>query len=459
VRKALAAARRAGFTTQWSTGDGLASLVGSPATVTRLFGVHLERYQAPGGRDFYAGNRAPSFPASFKPVVTGIGGLDDFEQLTPAEITPGGATPDDMNSFYDIQPLRSAGLDGSGETIVLPEAISPNDFGQLKTDLANYSAKFHLPPADMTMRADSSWAPFPSGKLATENLGEADLDVQVAHAMAPKAKLAVYVMGTQIGWVKAQEAAVKENPKGILSLSYGDCEARELENADLKNVEEQPWLALAAENMTAYVSTGDSGAYTCGQEGDNPQPYVSFPASIPVVVGVGGTTVMLERGGGYGSEIAWGDPLTQWGGGGGQSRLYKRPPWQKGAGMPSLKAVPARLLPDVSASANEAWNIVMGKQSGPVGGTSASAPFWAGITALIDQDLTRHGLRQVGVPLTALAWVAAHQSTYHAFHDITAGNNFYYPAGPGWDGATGWGTPDVANLDRALTAYIKAGGK
>ena len=453
VEKALVVARQAGFQTSWVQGDGIASLKGTPASVRNLFDVKLSRYQEPGGRIFYAGNRQPVLPQAFKPVVTGLAGLDDFFQMQPQEVTPGGATPTDMLGFYNVAPLRAAGLDGAGETVVLPENINPTLFVTLKNDLARYSTKYGLPAADISVRADRSWAPFASGKSAMSALGEADLDVEVIHAIAPKAKLVVYLFGSgDAGFIASVDAMVRENPTGIISYSYGGCE-QGLSGRTL-TAYEQPWLRLAAENMSAYVSSGDSGAYMCGQKTG---PWVSFPADIPVVASVGGTTVFLGKNGGYGFELAWGEPLTEWGGGGGVSKTFARPSYQTGAGYPSTKAAPGRLVPDVAANSWQGWNIVGTGASGAIGGTSAAAPFWAGLTALFDQDLVRNHLRRLGIPLTAFTAIARKRDG--AFHDITSGNNLFYDAGPGWDAATGWGTPDAAILDRDIKAYIKAGGK
>jgi hypothetical protein len=456
VERALAAARRAGFTTSWAAGDGIASLTGPPRSVAALLGVQLSRYVSPGGRDFYAGDRNPVLPAAFGPVVTGIAGLDDFEQMKPAAIPQYGAGPTDMLKFYDVAPLQAAGLDGAGETIVFPEWINPADFAQIQRDLGAFSTRFALPTADLTLMADQSWAPFASGAYGKANVGEAELDVEVAHEIAPKATLIMYAMGVSAAGYAGESALVKEHPTAIMSLSYGNCELPMMQNKQYFNVAEHAWYAVAAANMTAYVATGDSGAYECGQSAS---PAVWFPASVPIAAAIGGTTAFFGPGSAYGSEIAWGDALTQWGSGGGLSRIYARPAWQTGSEFPSTRSAPARLTPDASAMACTCWAVVMSGQNTYSGGTSAATPFWAAITALIDEDLVKHGLRRVGIPNRALVWIAAHQSTYGAFHDVTAGNNFLYVAGRGWDAATGFGSPDVARLDTAWKAYIRAGGR
>ncbi len=250
---------------------------------------------------------------------------------------------------------------------------------------------------------------------------------------------------------------VEENPTAIISDSIGLCELG-LGNLSTLRVAEAPWIQEAAQNMTQYVAAGDSGAYQCGQKY---KPTVDFPADMPTLTSVGGTSVLLGQNAQYFRELAWGNALVKSGGGGGVTQIFKRPAYQIGARFPSLASAPGRLVPDVAGLADEntGWSIVTGGKPALIGGTSAAAPLWSGITALIDQDMKRHGLHAVGVANPALYWIGEHQSEFHAFHDITAGNNLYYDAGPGWDNATGWGTPDAAKLDLAWRAYISQGGK
>jgi len=113
----------------------------------------------------------------------------------------------------------------------------------------------------------------------------------------------------------------------------------------------------------------------------------------------------------------------------------------------------ARLVPDVSALGDEntGWHIVTGGASAIIGGTSAAAPLWAGIAALIDESLAQRGLPAIGVANPALYWIAKHRPG--AFHDVVAGNNLLYDAAPGLDKATGWGTPDAAKLAAGWRAY------
>ena len=289
VDPALAAARRAGFRTSWSRGETIASLDAPARVVERYFRVGLFAYVTPGGRRFYAADRAAWLPSSLRAVAAGLGGLDDYARANVAAIRPGGVSPDDVSSFYNIKPLRDLGLDGSGETVVFPELNSPDDESQLRQDLAAFAAKKGLPPFDLTVRSDPSWQPLSASDSFEQGaMVEAALDLEIVHAIAPGAKLIVFEMSRDLSvGTKAELAMVTEQPTAIISDSTGFCESI-IPNTQKLHLLEKPWQQQAVQNMTHYVASGDAGAYDCGEE--HPAA-VDFGAALPVNTAVGGTSV------------------------------------------------------------------------------------------------------------------------------------------------------------------------
>jgi kumamolisin len=209
--------------------------------------------------------------------------------------------------------------------------------------------------------------------------------------------------------------------------------------------------------MSHFVASGDNGAYECGQD----QPASgSFPSTLPTVTCVGGTTVFESEQGLYYQEYAWGSPIDESGSGGGASHFYTLPSYQKNVSNAAGHGF--RQMPDVSANADpmSGFHIIFQGKDGQAGGTSASTPLWAAVVALINQDLLKKGLKEVGFANPALYWMGENQSKLSAkpFHDVSAGNNLGYDSGPGWDFATGWGSMDAVALDAAWVTYKKSGG-
>ena len=215
---------------------------------------------------------------------------------------------------------------------------------------------------------------------------------------------------------------------------------------------------------TIFVSSGDSGAFSCLHtenelDPDEHRPTVDWPASSPSVVAVGGTRLSLREDGSYYSENGWEDTLSSDGSGGGVSPLHPRPTWQLESVLPGPRRY--RHVPDVAgpADCDSAFFIVYpewvdgawAQKKGPYGcGTSAAAPFWAGVTALVAQYARANGIDRIGflgAPLYALASMGTGGSP---LMDVRTGGNLQSNAGPGWDYATGLGTPHAWNLARAI---------
>lgn len=447
VAGAVATLDAAGLHARWRSGSGVLAADGPAPAAAALFDVDIENYRF-AGSVFYATLDQPRLPPSLAAVTSNVSGLDDYRGARSYAVRPGGLTPTDVLSYYDINPLRSAGLDGAGETILFPEI---DDLPNLD-DLDRFAAKFGLPPFDslLTVKRDAGWG------TPEKPQGETALDLEIAHSIAPNAKLVVYLSAPDFGHGdRAFDQLVTDHLGSIISESLGSCEP-DTPGGARNNYAAIQDRALVL-GMTHLVASGDNGAYTCGLDQD---PAASFPATLPSVTAIGGTTVFESQQGVYYHEFAWSSPLDESGGGGGASRFYAVPDWQKAEAQASGHGF--RQVPDVSADGDPStgFHIVFGGKDVQVGGTSAATPLWAGTMALIDQDLRKHGLREAGFANPALYWIGqnADKLNPRPFHDVTQGNNLGFDAGTGWDFATGWGSMDAAALDAAWILYIKDGG-
>jgi subtilase family serine protease len=475
VAAAIKVLAAADLTAQWTPGAVLLTVSGSAAAVERFLGVSIHRFISPTGAAFFSALTAPAIPAALAGTVIAVTGLDDYQRDLTSAVPAAdvdGVTPADMSTFYDITPLRKAGLDGTGQTVVFLEwGVPPtsvlNAYAQKFTPNTPFNVQVHEDAAD--------WgAPLVSGdKQYSDVAGEAALDLEIVHGIAPGAAEVVYAFGDSGAIPDVVRAIAAQSPHVILSSSISGHECEQEQGATAEGAaENQVDVAAAAQGMSIYWASGDRGAYMCLN--DFPSPDANANTEISVmpdassvgVTAVGGTTAFLAQNGGYFQESAWGEPVEQWGSGGGVSTQLQRPSWQQAPGIPS--SMTGRGLPDVSANADilSGWDIIgpgekAGQaEEGPVGGTSAAAPFWAAVTALIDEDLSQKSLPPVGFANPALYLFAQSPSGLPApaFHDITLGTNLHYAAGPGWDMATGLGTPDVAALTDDFEWYGKTHG-
>lgn len=468
VRTTMRALQGYGLSASWQPGSATMEASGPASEVERAFSVSLARYRAParaaGGRvSFHAPTGPPTLPEALRPVVSSVLGLDDYSSIAPAGSSDpggggqcgasspagaGGFTPSQVAGFYDFGPLYRGGLDGSGQTVVFLEVD-----GYSQSDLDTFARTFGLPAYNLVGPVyNQAWGtsgplPFPGCPVS-----ETNLDLQVVHAMAPAARLVVYDSGTSGAQLTATlSAAVQAYPKAIFSISVGGCAQPE----DAAHAFDAVFRQLASTGGSAFVASGDLGAYDCGPG----KPAIDYPGGNPLVTDVGGTTAFLGQGSTYGEEAAWGSPVELAGDGGGLSTVYSRPGWQKGPGVSNSYSDGKRQVPDVSAIAdsNTGWDVVGGGGWEVIGGTSAGAPLWAALAALADQTLANRHLPAIGFANPALYDFGSNPARFPApaFHDVTLGNNLYYPATKGWDFATGWGSPDASALVDDLIAYEK----
>jgi uncharacterized protein (TIGR03437 family) len=456
---------------------------GSAATVGSAFHTAFHRY-ATDGENHFANVTPPSIPQALADAVAAIGGLDNYE-LTPAygkHRNVGGPdftcapttqglpcslnvgthflTPADIKTIYDLNPLK---FDGTGQTIAI---IGDSDLNL--QDIQTFRAEFGLPPNDPQLMRTG---PDP---MSTANLLEADIDIEWSGAVAPGATI-IYVYAISV--MTAVQYAVDQRVAPIISMGFGECEPRH-------SVLYQPIAQQAnAEGITWVASSGDSGAAGCDVQQALPQATkglaVQMPASVPEVTAVGGTEFNDASGAywnatnnsqdgsalSYIPEEGWNDTFTLGylaSSTGGASIFFPKPAWQTGPGVPSDGA---RDVPDIALSAS--WNhdgywLYSDGQLMIVGGTSVTAPQFAGFLALLNEYLiskgatSSPGLGNINPVLYHLA-----QTAPSAFHDITTSNNvvpcmqgtpncatgsFGYNAAVGYDLVTGLGSPDFYNL-------------
>jgi subtilase family serine protease len=383
-------------------------------------------------------------------------------------------TPRQLEATYGVMPLLEHGTDGRGETVVLPELAEPQfplAVSDIRRDLAQFDKLFRLPAA--RVRVVSRLAPSASPWLAN---GEEVLDAEMVHAIAPRAAIVVVLvkatsLDNATNGVAASLAALRlaTSLGGVISISAAGQTGGEHCDTPGQVAALHAALRNAADHhVTVVAASGDIGAVgePCrlfkGLTGGTFPPVreANLPASDPLVLAVGGTTVSAShKTPAHSRESAWGLPHGDPGShfqasGGGLSGLFARPGYQDH--IPGLGA--HRGVPDVAASAapHTALAVITATGGGRYtvhgsGGTSASAPLWAALIALADQHAGRH----LGFVNAALYRIGGSTRYHQAFHDVTTGSNTVrfpprtisgYRAAPGWDPVTGWGSPNATVL-------------
>jgi kumamolisin len=447
-----------GMSVRWRDGDRWAILEGPATSVAAAFGIDVHDYRGQRGQLFYAAPQQPAVPAPVQAEVAELGRVLSYTPhresrpaMPPAEVPDHGLTPSAVLRTYNIAPLREAGNSGQGSTVVV---FAFDGFNQ--ADLDAYSAMFNLP----------AFTPEVIGGQPSAPRGEATMDLEVIHAIAPDAKKVlvnarptVEGAGAYQKIAQMMEDTDRRYPGAIWSFSIGWGCDKLITAADLVPV--RAALAKAQANgTTAFDASGDLAGLECkgGDEWNSP-PHadnvgLDAVASMPEMTNVGGTTLSTDDSGGWLAEQAWFDaPLSQ-GTAGGASALYDRPAWQ---GLMTFNPdTKKRLTPDISAVADPftGLKIVFDQQVVVGGGTSQAAPLWAGIAAVMNQYLSENGGRQLG-DLNPLLYRVAEGSRLPAFRDIVLGGNAVASAGPGYDLVTGLGTPDVDNLVRNILVLQK----
>ena len=419
---------------------------GTTQAMNDAFGVNLQQFEHAGGS--YRGRTGTiSVPADLAGVVEGVFGLDDrpaadphFQRYEPVQgmraVAAKSFTPPALAKLYDFP----TGADGSGQCIGIIELGG----GYKPADLKAYFASLGIPnPSVKAVLVDHA-KNHPTNANSAD--GEVLLDIEVAAAIAPKASIVVYFTpNTTQGFLDAITTAVHDsvNKPSVISISWGSAEQNWTTQAMTQY--DQAFQAAAAMGVTICVAAGDNGSSDGVADG---KPHVDFPASSPNVLACGGTKLLASSATAIASEVVWNEGATTSATGGGVSGFFALPAYQAKAGVPvgaGAGGKAGRGVPDVAGDADPAtgYEVRVDGQSFVIGGTSAVAPLWAGLVALMNQKL--------GHPVGFLnPMLYGSLQGKGATHDITSGNNGRYSAKAGWDPCTGWGSPDGAKLLKAL---------
>ncbi|MFF3915965.1 protease pro-enzyme activation domain-containing protein [Streptomyces sp. NPDC001852] len=411
------------------SGNLLVDADGTAAQLEKAFGTKLSTWQdAKTGRSFYANDSAPTLPSAIASIVSDVAGLNNRVQLrhqaTPRTVSPhngpgGGYTPAQLKGGYNV----SGTYTGSGQKIALLEFD-----GFQQSNITTYDNHYGLgSPTPTVQQVDGG-----SGALGDGQV-EVELDIEVLHAIAPKANVTVFEgPNSDAGEVDTYQAIV-DSGIPTTSISWGAAESARTTSGI--NAVDAVFKAGAAQGLGFYAASGDSGSDDAGDGGTS----VDYPASDPYVTGVGGTKLTVTSSNAWSKEVAWS------GGGGGKSSVFKIPSWQ--TAVQKSAGGGYRQVPDVSAHANPSPGVSIYSQGSwsSVGGTSAAAPEWAAFAALYNQQAAAAGKANLGFADPAL-----YSASGTGFHDITSGSNGAYSAAAGWDFTSGWGSYNAATLASKL---------
>jgi kumamolisin len=430
--------------------------VSAPASIVEsTFGVRLNAYADAAGRSYHVPDRTLQLPSKLSDLGASVVGLDNAPvarphfrlnaTLSPSQsLTPVGFSPAQIKKAYNIP----TSLTGAGQTIALMELD-----GYKASDIQQYRNQWGITgtPIENIMVDSASGA-------AGSGANEVVLDIDMVLAMANNATaLLVYeAPNTGQGALDAYARIANDNRAKVASTSWGLAETAQ--SRSLINSEATVFAQMVAQGQAMFSASGDLGAF------DDPNApstlSVDDPASQPNVTGVGGTTLNVDVLGNYVSETTWNNGPGS-AGGGGVSQIWPMPSYQKNAGLIGSN----RLVPDVSFNAdpNTGYAIyftdpINGAGWEEAAGTSAAAPLWAGLTALINQQLAAKSLGLLGFANPPIYKDASTPAKYaRDFHDIADGSsNLHYTAQEGFDEATGWGTPIGSMLINDLTTPTSA---
>ena len=456
---ALAFARKTGLHVDLVTRHTV--LLSGPASqAADAFGSRLRRVSArgnpTGATRYLAPTAAPSVPAALRGAVSAVVGLDN-RPVFERHAVPAGYTGTDLGTAYGTNEMAGGGAGITVGTVQFD--------GWFPSDATTYAAA-----AGITIGTNQiTTVQLPHSNVTPDGSGgdqEVALDVEALLATAPKAAQRVYIAPNNTAGAIAVYSQVADDVAAgrvqVVSTSWGGCEPHF--SADFMSQLATSINRMVASGGTVFAASGDNGAYDCARPlVPDGQLSVDFPASVPSVVAVGGTSLSRDSGGAF-TETGWGPAPTTTSGttyagrgsGGGTSAVFARPAYQSSISAGGT----GRAVPDVSALADAKTGFGAYSSSAGgwhlFGGTSFGAPMWAGqLASALSAGGLSSGLGDIHAALYAAPG---------AFRDVTSGANGFYSAGGGYDLVTGLGSPQWTALYSALglrlpvVTSVEAGG-
>jgi kumamolisin len=445
-------------------------LSGTVKAFSAAFGVKLAKVKR-GTATYRMRTGSVQIPADLKDIVVGVHGLDNRPVARPrfrvskrlarrggAKKRAGARTATDGSfAVTDIAKLYSfpTAQDGTGQCIAIIELNDidrkghPTGAGYNVADLTRF-----FKGAGIAMPSIASVSVDGGGNLPGHSGADDEvvLDIEVAGAVAPGAKIAVYFApNTTNGFIDAVKAAAHDTARkpSVISISWGGPEDPGGSQQFLDGLNEAVRDA-AAMGVTVCIAAGDNGSADMQQGDWDGQPHTDFPASSPFALACGGTKLTASNGQ-ISDEVVWNGGAQDGSGGGGVSVYFALPAYQQSANVPKAPTqFVGRGVPDVAGDADPAsgYEIFINGSAMTIGGTSAVAPLMAGLIALINEATTQNFGKTVGLINPVI-----YANAQGVFRDITEGNNDIYgtlngtySAGPGWDACSGLGVPNGTSL-------------
>ena len=382
----------------------------------------------------------PKVPAEFASVISNIGGLENFSRPKRRSLSAA-----QIRGAYELDAMTGAGKTGQGRTV----GISSWDGFRISALSQLYQAA-NLPVPSGGIGSNVQIVPIDGGDGFQEyQFGEGDLDIQCVLGIAPLCNLIVYDNDTNQGAADPVAVLAKElddNLADVITESYGW-----LLDVPTTQAAHLLHLSMTLQGITYVAASGDTGTDWQGY---------NYPQIDPEVLTIGGTTLHVDATKHRSTEVGWNS--NGYSGGGGwvvsndvcniRASYQSSSQFLAGLGVPSVTAVPYRLVPDLSLNADPDTGYVVYTSNGTsvIGGTSGSSPTFAGGLAIAMQQLIGDGFLLAGSNgksrfgrIQDLLY--GYNGDPSVFYDITTGTNGQLPNGStstavsGWDTDTGWG--------------------